>query len=89
MLLSELAPLVGAQQGVLYQMESEESRELVLLSAFGTFWVGEGLVIPWPGGDWAIPVLIVGFLLTAALTLGLCRNRLNRSLPIVVAVENA
>ncbi len=34
MLLSELAPLVGAQQGVLYQMESDESAELVLLSAF-------------------------------------------------------
>ncbi len=34
LLLSELAPLVGAQQGVLYQMESDGSRELVLLSAF-------------------------------------------------------
>jgi uncharacterized membrane protein len=61
----------------------------VLLSAFGTFWVGEGLAIPWPGGDWAIPVLIVGFLLTAALTIGVCRNRLNCSLPIVVGVENS
>jgi CheY-like chemotaxis protein/signal transduction histidine kinase len=34
MLLSELAPLVGAQQGVLYQTEAEETQELVLLSAF-------------------------------------------------------
>jgi HAMP domain-containing protein/CheY-like chemotaxis protein len=34
MLLSELAPLVSAQQGVLYQMTSEESAELVMLSAF-------------------------------------------------------
>ena len=34
MLLSELAPLVGAQQGVLYQMETEESSDLILLSAF-------------------------------------------------------
>ena len=34
MLLSELAPLVGAQQGVLYQTVTEESEELVLLSAF-------------------------------------------------------
>jgi uncharacterized membrane protein len=61
----------------------------VVLSAFGTFWVGEGLAIPWPGGDWAIPVLIAGFLLTATLTMGLCRSRLNRSLPIVAGVENA
>jgi len=34
MLLSELVPLVNAQQGVIYQMESEESAGLVLLSAF-------------------------------------------------------
>ena len=34
MLLSELAPLVTAQQGVIYQMESEESGTMVLLSAF-------------------------------------------------------
>jgi CheY-like chemotaxis protein/signal transduction histidine kinase/HAMP domain-containing protein len=34
MLLSELAPLVNAQQGVIYQMESEDSGSLVLLSAF-------------------------------------------------------
>src|SRR6202043_3019423 len=34
MLLSELAPLVNAQQGVIYQMETDESAEMVLLSAF-------------------------------------------------------
>src|SRR5258706_1913548 len=34
MLLSELAPLVNAQQGVIYQMETEESAGMVLLSAF-------------------------------------------------------
>jgi CheY-like chemotaxis protein/signal transduction histidine kinase/HAMP domain-containing protein len=34
MLLSELAPLVNAQQGVIYQMETEESGSLALLSAF-------------------------------------------------------
>jgi CheY-like chemotaxis protein/signal transduction histidine kinase/HAMP domain-containing protein len=34
MLLSELAPLVSAQQGVIYQMESEGSAGMVLLSAF-------------------------------------------------------
>ncbi len=53
MLLSELAPLVGAQQGVLYQMETEESAELVLLSSFADngkdghprrVAVGEGLI---------------------------------------------
>ena len=34
MLLSELAPLVNAQQGVIYQMETEDSASMVLLSAF-------------------------------------------------------
>ncbi len=53
MLLSELAPLVNAQQGVIYQMENEESGGMVLLSAFADdgskghpqhLTVGEGLV---------------------------------------------
>ncbi len=34
MLLAELTPLVNAQQGVIYQMESEEQPRLKLLSAF-------------------------------------------------------
>ena len=34
MLLSELAPLVNAQQGVIYQMETEDPPNMVLLSAF-------------------------------------------------------
>ncbi len=53
MLLSELAPLVSAQQGVIYQMGGEESSEMVLLSAFAgdgedghlrRMKLGEGLV---------------------------------------------
>jgi uncharacterized membrane protein len=37
----------------------------VLLSAFGCFWVGEGMGVGWPGGDWAIPVLIAAWLAVA------------------------
>jgi CheY-like chemotaxis protein/signal transduction histidine kinase/HAMP domain-containing protein len=53
MLLSELAPLVSAQQGVIYQMGTEESSEMTLLSAFAgdgedghlrRLKIGEGLV---------------------------------------------
>ena len=53
MLLSELAPLVNAQQGVIYQMESEDSGALVMLSAFAgdgqgghlsSLKLGEGLI---------------------------------------------
>jgi len=34
----------------------------VLLSAFGVFWVGEGLGYQWFGEDWSIVALITGFL---------------------------
>jgi HAMP domain-containing protein/CheY-like chemotaxis protein/signal transduction histidine kinase len=53
MLLSELTPLVNAQQGVIYQMEAEEQPRLKLLSAFaddydaghrGSLSLGEGLL---------------------------------------------
>src|SRR6185369_3609564 len=52
MLLSELAPLVTAQQGVIYQMESEDAGKMVLLSAFANspdghlqeLKIGEGLI---------------------------------------------
>ena len=52
MLLSELAPLVNAQQGLIYQMDSEESRSLALLSAYAStpdghlerIAIGEGLI---------------------------------------------
>jgi HAMP domain-containing protein/CheY-like chemotaxis protein/signal transduction histidine kinase len=53
MLLSELAPLVNAQQGVIYQMGTDESAEMMLLSAYADdapnghareLRLGEGLV---------------------------------------------
>lgn len=45
----------------------------VLLSAFGTFWVGEGLHLTWPYADWSIPALAAAYLLLAALLARLCR----------------
>ena len=36
-----------------------------MLSAFGVFWVGEGLGVPWLGDDLAIPAIALLFLATA------------------------
>jgi uncharacterized membrane protein len=37
----------------------------VMLSAFGVFWVGEGLGVPWPGEDLAILGIAILFLASA------------------------
>jgi len=37
----------------------------VMLSAFGIFWTGEGLGVPWPGEDLAILAFAALFLTTA------------------------
>jgi uncharacterized membrane protein len=39
----------------------------VMLSAFGVFWIGEGLGVPWPGADLAIVGMAALFLLVAVL----------------------
>jgi uncharacterized membrane protein len=49
----------------------------VLLSAFGTFWGGEGAGFIWPGGDWWIFGLVLGYFVIAILTVALCRGKTN------------
>jgi Ca2+/H+ antiporter, TMEM165/GDT1 family len=44
----------------------------VLLCAFGTFWAGEGIGVTWPGEDWSILGLIVGFLAAAGSAVPIC-----------------
>jgi uncharacterized membrane protein len=48
----------------------------VLLCSFGTFWVGEGMRLSWPGGDWSIPALNAGFLVAALIAVPMCRARI-------------
>ena len=58
----------------------------LLLATFGTFWAAEGLGVftdsqeslEWPGGDWAIPVLLVLWLGVSQLTVGLLRRIASR-----------
>ena len=40
----------------------------ILLSAFGTFWAGEGLGLEWPIGDWSLAILVAAYLLIAFAT---------------------
>jgi uncharacterized membrane protein len=50
----------------------------VMISAFGVFWIGEGLGDAWPGTDWSILGLCLGFLASALLAIALVRMRLAR-----------
>ena len=47
----------------------------IMLSAFGTYWLGEGYGLSWPGADLAILALIAGFTAAALLGLQLVRYR--------------
>ena len=46
----------------------------VLLTSFGSFWVGEGIGVRWPAADWSLPGLVVGYLLVALLGVAACRR---------------
>ena len=46
----------------------------VLTSAFGTFWIGEGIGLDWPGADWSVLALILGFSAVALATVRACRR---------------
>lgn len=45
----------------------------VLLTAFGTFWTGEGIGVAWPGAELSLLVLTVGFLAVAYLSVRAAR----------------
>jgi uncharacterized membrane protein len=54
----------------------------VMLSGLGTFWVGEGIPLDWPGGDWAMPALILGFCAIALAIALLSRRVLASARPL-------
>ncbi len=50
----------------------------VLLCSFGTFWIGEGMGLAWPGENLSIPALNAGFLAAAVVAVPLCQARAAR-----------
>jgi Ca2+/H+ antiporter, TMEM165/GDT1 family len=51
----------------------------VLLTAFGTFWLGEGIGAAWPGADWSLLALVGGYLIVASLSVRLAKAIVNRA----------
>jgi uncharacterized membrane protein len=47
----------------------------VLLSAFGTFWFGEGAGLMWPGADWSLAALVAFYLAIALIAVRACLGR--------------
>ena len=47
----------------------------ILISAFGIFWVGEGLGLAWPGADLAILLLVLVLLVVSLFAVSLARKR--------------
>jgi len=53
----------------------------VMLSGFGMFWTGEGLGVPWPGGDFAIVGFAALFLVAALAAVAGVRRPAAEALP--------
>ncbi|HMA37569.1 MAG TPA: hypothetical protein VKY74_24155 [Chloroflexia bacterium] len=47
----------------------------LMLTAFGTFWAGEGVGLNWPGADWAILALLAVYAVVGGLLIVLLRPR--------------
>ncbi len=53
----------------------------ISLCGLGTFWIGEGEAVVWPGGGWSLLVLLAGYAAAAAAGTVWCRDLKNRHQP--------
>jgi Ca2+/H+ antiporter, TMEM165/GDT1 family len=53
-----------------------------LLTAFGTFWLGEGIGAAWPGADWSLLALVGGYLIIALLCVRLAKSIARRAVSL-------
>lgn len=61
----------------------------IILSAFGVFWIGEGLGFPWPAKDLSLLGLAGGFLAASLLGVALARQTRMRTRSVSTQPENA
>lgn len=61
----------------------------VMLTSFGTFWIGEGAGIAWPGTDLWILALVVAIALCTAVTVRVLRARTGRGAPLEALATQA
>ena len=52
----------------------------VMVSAFGMFWLSEGLGFSWPGSDLVLPGLVLFLAMTALIAVPLLRRRRSAAL---------
>ena len=51
----------------------------VLISSFGTFWVGEGIGVVWPWGDYSLIVLSISYAVVAAISAAAVKSTVRQS----------
>jgi uncharacterized membrane protein len=79
--------LVGVVGALMARQLSEVPENLIktavgiMLSSFGIFWVGEGAGVHWPGGDLAIPVLVVFFVVVTMAFTAFMKTKLPAASP--------